>query len=277
MAEEHIIEIDIQKITESPYQGRLINLEPPVKDVDKLKRLAESIDQNGLLVPIVLRPQENGMYELIDGHRRLEAHKLLHRETIPAIVRPYDDKMTQVFSIVGNLERENLSQVELAIAYEKILNAGIYKNQKELSQALGKDQSYIGDMLNILKLDKRIIQDLSSNNSIKDVRLLRLLRKCETTNSEGKSDMQWQLYQRVLSEKLTRQQVLAIVRGETQKSTERRSIKQWGKKIDIKLNFDDLSKSDKALLKEIIDNKVEEIFNEFERKKAKKNGTGPEE
>ncbi|HOO66207.1 ParB N-terminal domain-containing protein [Lentimicrobium sp.] len=110
-----ILSIPVSIIHASPWQGRFIEgmadtSEGP--DGEMLK-LAESIRENGLLQPIVVR-KTGDTYELIDGHRRLEAHKLLAFESIDAIVRELGDRETQVMTLVANLQRGGRHSLSLA-------------------------------------------------------------------------------------------------------------------------------------------------------------------
>lgn len=205
--------IKITDIKESPWQGRLL-LFDDVKGEDsrrQVEKLARDIKENGLMNPVIVRQQEDS-YELVDGHRRVLACRLLGLKTIDAIVRELDDRQAQISSVSSNLQRRNLSGIELALAYKKILDSGIFKDKKELSITIGKDETYIGDLLNTLNMDNRIIDDLKKNKSINDVRMLRAIRRYDKTDNKGRSDKQWELYNRVLSEKLPREKVLDITR-----------------------------------------------------------------
>lgn len=136
---QSILKININKIKESAYQGRLLMFgSTDNENADKLlKQLAENIKENGLLNPVVLRVTEDS-YEIIDGHRRIEAFRLLGEEKIEAIVKEMNDREAQVMSVVSNLQRKDLYNIERALAFKKILDAGIFKDQKELSKAIGR-------------------------------------------------------------------------------------------------------------------------------------------
>lgn len=153
-----------------------------------------------------MRPVDDS-YELIDGHRRVEAFRQLSKSTIPAIVQMVSNEQAQVQSIVSNLQRSNLSNLERAIAFEKKLKEGMFSSRKELSKAIGMDETYIGDILNILKMDSRIIENLSSEDSPQDVRLLRMIRNVEKLNDSGPSEKQFKLYNKLNDEKLSRSQL----------------------------------------------------------------------
>lgn len=266
--------IPIANIVESPYQGRFLDFD---QSSDKLNaiadkgidELARSISKAGLLQPILLRPLSDGNFELIDGHRRLLAYRLLNKTAIEAIVKDMSDKEAQVQSIVGNLQRKNLRKIELASAYQKVLDAGIFKTAKELSIALGKDETFVSDTLNLLKLDKRIIVDLGKNDSIKDVRLLRMIRNYAPVNDLGESDAQYELYQRVLNEKLTRDEVKYLVNLHKVKKENQAplyNISSRGKKIIVELEVRPYSANKRELLLRALREKMNEIEASFEEK-----------
>lgn len=205
--------LKINQLLESPWQGRMVLFGDEKDEYTRrhIESLAADIRENGLLNPVIVRPKGK-KYELIDGHRRVIACKFLGLETIDAIVHDYDDRHAQVSSITANLQRKDLAAIELAVAYQKILDSGIFKDKKELSRAIGKDETYIGDLLNTLNMDERIVSDLKKNKTINDVRMLRAIRRYVKADTSGRSDTQWKLYQRIVSEKLSRQEVLDLSR-----------------------------------------------------------------
>ncbi len=263
--------IPIDKIMESPYQGRFLNFNQTpgnqlaMADKD-IEELARSISNAGLLQPILLRPLPDGYFELIDGHRRLLAYRSLNKSAIEAIVKEMSDKDAQVQSIIGNLQRKNLRKIELASAYQKVLDVGMFQTAKELSIALGKDETFVSDTLNLLKLDRRIIEDLGKNDSIKDVRLLRMIRNYDPVDELGESDAQYELYKRVLNEKLTRDEVKYLVNAEKVKKKQQAplyKISGRGKKIIVELEVRPYSANKRELLLRALREKMNEIEASF--------------
>jgi ParB family chromosome partitioning protein len=255
--------VKLKDLIESPYQGRLIKL-PSEKDTSaqaELVQLAESIENNGLLQPIVLRKTTVG-YEIIDGHRRVEAFRMLGRGDIQAIVREMDDREAQIMSVVANIQRENLSNIERAIAFKKILNEGIFKDKRELSKAIGKDETYVGDLMNILNMDQRIIDDVVMNKTTNDVRLLRAIRKVEPVNRDGVSEKQFKVYNQFKAEKLTRREVLDLVKEQKDKKESPVSISGHLKKYEIKVHSK-LNKEQRAKFAQLLELKVIEILKEL--------------
>ncbi len=263
--------IPIEKITESPYQGRFLNFNQSqdrlILSADKdIEELARSISNAGLLQPILLRPLSDGNFELIDGHRRLLAYRSLNKTVIEAIVKDMSDKDAQIQSIVGNLQRKNLRKIELAAAYQKVLEVGLFQTAKELSIALGKDETFVSDTLNLLKLDQRIIEDLGKNESIKDVRLLRMIRNYDPVDDLGRSDAQYELYKRVFNEKLSREEVKYIVNAEKVKKKQQAplyKISSRGKKIIVELEVRPFSANKRELLLRVLREKMNEIEASF--------------
>lgn len=255
--------VKIKDLLESPYQGRLIQLPQDKEEATQteLLQLADSIEKNGLLQPIIIREKPDGL-EIIDGHRRVEAFRILGRGDIQAIVRKMDDREAQVMSVVANIQRENLSNIERAIAFKKILSQGIFRDKRELSRAIGKDETYVGDLLNILNMDQRIIDDVATNKTTNDVRLLRAIRKVEPVKEEGISDKQLKIYNKFKKEKLTRREVLDLVKEEKEKSDKPFTVSGNMRKYEIKLNHS-IPKEKRQQFKELLEKKILEAMVEI--------------
>ncbi|UXR30306.1 nucleoid occlusion protein [Staphylococcus simulans] len=150
----HVESIQIEKIVPNRYQPR------QVFDQSKINELAESIQEHGLLQPIVVRPIEEGMYEIIAGERRFRAMSSIHMAYADVIIRDMTDEETAVVALIENIQRENLSVVEEAEAYQKLLELGD-TTQSELAQSVGKSQSFIANKLRLLKLAPKVLAKLS--------------------------------------------------------------------------------------------------------------------
>lgn len=120
-------------------------------DYEELENLAQSIRQNGILQPITLRKTAEDHYELIAGERRLRAARLVGITKVPAIVLDMDEKSSAVFSLLENLQREDLDYFEEAEAIERLIN-DFCMSQEEVSRKLGKAQSTISNKLRLLRL-----------------------------------------------------------------------------------------------------------------------------
>ncbi|KKI62951.1 ParB/RepB/Spo0J family partition protein [Staphylococcus cohnii] len=145
--------IHTERIVPNRYQPRQV-FEP-----NKIKELAESIDEHGLLQPIVVRPIEEDMFEIIAGERRFRALQSLNKTYADVIIRDLGDEETAVVALIENIQRENLSVVEEAEAYKKLLELGDI-TQSELAKSVGKSQSFIANKLRLLKLAPKVIERL---------------------------------------------------------------------------------------------------------------------
>ena len=140
-----------------PIEKVIPNDDQPRKRFDKLKldELALSIAKNGIIQPVIVR-LKNSKYELIAGERRWRAAQLAKLHSIPAVVRDVTDKQAAEYAIAENIQREDLTAVEEAKSYKKLLEIHSY-TQAELSVALGKSRSYIANMLRLLTLPMEIL------------------------------------------------------------------------------------------------------------------------
>lgn len=150
-------------------------------DEVKLNELAESIHKYGVIQPIVVRPINN-KYEIIAGERRYKASKLANRATIPAIIVNLSDKDSEEIALLENIQRQELTAIEEAVSYKRILDMG-YITQEALAKKLGKSQSTIANKIRLLNLDDQV-QDalLHAKISERHARsLLKLSRKQDQT------------------------------------------------------------------------------------------------
>jgi len=166
--EEKYDEIPIDKLEENPYQPRIeINQK-------ELRELANSIKQNGLLQPILVQKIDK-RYVIISGHRRVEAHKLLNRKLIKAVViKNQQDLELAKKSIIENLQRKDLNIIETAIALKRYKEE-FNKTLEEIGKEIGKDKGFVSKLLNILNLPEKIIQDIKQHKTTQDVRALAML------------------------------------------------------------------------------------------------------
>ena len=123
MSEKNLQMIDIEYIVPNLNQPRTYF------DNDAINELAQSIKENGLIQPIVVRPIELGQYEIVAGERRYRACQKAMMETIPCIVEEYDDAKLAQVAIIENIQRENLTPIEEATAYQKLMETYHYTQQ----------------------------------------------------------------------------------------------------------------------------------------------------
>ena len=148
-------EIRIEKIVPNKYQPRREFTE------DKIKELAESIKQNGLLQSITVRDMGNGFYELIAGERRLRALKYLEYPTTKAIVKELTNEQMATLALIENIQREELTPIEEAYAYQELLSINNL-TQDELAKSLGKTQATVANKLRLLKLSSKVVDAINS-------------------------------------------------------------------------------------------------------------------
>ncbi|MDQ6421888.1 nucleoid occlusion protein [Paenibacillus sp. LHD-117] len=142
--QEEVRQISIHEIDTSPFQPRTLF------DDDRIEELCQTIKTHGVIQPIVVR-MRNNRYEIIAGERRWRAVTKLGYETIPAIVREFNDSQTASIALIENLQRENLTAIEEAVAYQKLIELH-QLTQESLAQRLGKSQSTIANKLRLLML-----------------------------------------------------------------------------------------------------------------------------
>ena len=152
--EGSLVELAIADIRPNPFQPR--------RDVDPtaLEELKASIRKAGLLQPVVVRPAPtttgNGAFELIAGERRLRACQALGWEKIPAVKREVDDRTVLTLALVENLQRDDLSPVDEARGYERLI-AEFSLTQQDVADAVGRDRSTVANALRLLKLPAAVL------------------------------------------------------------------------------------------------------------------------
>ena len=130
-------------------------------DKEALEELANSIKENGLLQPILVREYGNGRYQIIAGERRFRACKLAELGEIPAIILDKSDKAVAEIALIENLQREDLNPVEEAMAYRSLATE-YDMTQEELSQKIGKSRSAIANTVRLLDLPEEILTMVAS-------------------------------------------------------------------------------------------------------------------
>jgi len=170
---EEIVNIKIDELRSNPYQPR------KVFDEEALKELSDSIKQHGVFQPIIVKKSIHG-YEIIAGERRVKASKMAGLDTVPAIIREFDDTEMMEIALLENLQREDLNPFEEANAYVKIMEA---KNltHDELAKVLGKSQSYVTNTIGLLRLPDNI-KELVINGSL-SMTHARILSKMSDRNT----------------------------------------------------------------------------------------------
>lgn len=150
--EGSLTELTVAEIKPNPFQPR--------RDVDPaaLEELKSSIKQVGLMQPVVVRTAPNGAggFELIAGERRLRACQALGWEKIPAVTRDVDDRTVLTLALIENLQRDDLSPVDEARGYERLI-AEFFLTQQDVAEAVGRDRSTVTNALRLLKLPDAVL------------------------------------------------------------------------------------------------------------------------
>ncbi|WP_433746014.1 nucleoid occlusion protein [Falsibacillus pallidus] len=156
--QEEVRKIPVQDIVPNRFQPRT------VFDTEKIEELARTIHIHGIIQPIVVREFDNERFEIIAGERRWRAVQSLGWDVVPVIVKNMSDTETASVALIENLQREELSPIEEAIAYGKLLELHSL-TQEALAQRLGKGQSTVANKLRLLKLPQEV-QDALLNKQL---------------------------------------------------------------------------------------------------------------
>ncbi|WP_070120002.1 nucleoid occlusion protein [Bacillus marinisedimentorum] len=220
---EEVQQLNVQAIIPNRFQPRTVFID------EKIDELSQTIKTHGIIQPIVVREYEEGQYEIIAGERRWRAVTRLGWETIPAIIKNLDDTETASVALIENLQREELSAIEEAGAYAKLLELhGL--TQEALAQRLGKGQSTIANKLRLLKLPVEI-QDALKTKTISErhARALIMLK-----DPEKQVKMLQEVIERNLNVKQTEERVIKLLEGPSKKPKPKR--KAYSKDMRIALN-----------------------------------------
>lgn len=152
---EEIVELNLSDLRPNPYQPRKIF------DEDSLKELADSIKEHGVIQPIIVKKSIKG-YDIIAGERRFRASLIAGLEKIPAIIRDFTDEQMMEIALLENLQRENLSVIEEALAYKAMIEH-LNLTQDELSHRVGKSRSHVTNIIGLLRLPSSVQQMVSEN------------------------------------------------------------------------------------------------------------------
>jgi ParB family chromosome partitioning protein len=157
--EREIFDIYVEDIIPNRFQPRL------TFDEKSLSELADSIKQHGIIQPLVVR-KLGDKYEIIAGERRYKAAQLAGLQKVPAVIMNMDDKESAEVAVVENIQRRDLSALEEAESYKKLLDKG-YLTQEQLATRMGKAQATISNKLRLLSLDKEV-KDALLNDKISE-------------------------------------------------------------------------------------------------------------
>ncbi|WP_374723057.1 nucleoid occlusion protein [Peribacillus tepidiphilus] len=220
---EEIKKIPISDIVPNRYQPRTVFNE------EKIAELAQTIHTHGIIQPIVVREYESGKYEIIAGERRFRALQRLGWETAPVIVKNFNDTETASVALIENLQREELSPIEEAIAYGKLLELHSL-TQEALAQRLGIGQSTVANKLRLLKLPQEV-QDALLAKKITERHARSLI---PLKNPEKQVKLLNEIIEKSLNVKQTEERVMKMLNSPEKKAKPKR--KAFSKDLRIAVN-----------------------------------------
>lgn len=220
---EGISEIPTDDIIPNRFQPRTIF------DDEKIEELSRTIHIHGIIQPIVVRALEDGRFEIIAGERRWRAMKKLGWDTVPAIIKDLNDTETASVALIENLQREELSPIEEAMAYGKLLELH-QLTQEALAQRLGKGQSTVANKLRLLKLPQEV-QDALLNKAITERHARSLI---PLKDAEKQVKLLAEIIEKNLNVKQTEERVVKMLEQLQEKPKPRR--KAFSKDVRIAVN-----------------------------------------
>ena len=227
--------ISITDIQKNPYQPR------KEFDGEKLDELAQSIKENGVIQPIIVRQSPVIGYEILAGERRYRASLLAGLRSIPAVVKQLSDQEMMVQSIIENLQRENLNPIEEARAYESLVEKGF--THAEIADKMGKSRPYISNSIRLLSLPDAILSEVENGK----------LSQAHARSLVGlNKEQQDYFFQRIIEEDISVRKLEALLTEKKQKklqkndhfiqNEEEQLKKLLGLDIEIKLSKKDSGK-----------------------------------
>ncbi len=227
--------ISITDIQKNPYQPR------KEFDREKLDELAQSIKENGVIQPIIVRQSPVIGYEILAGERRYRASLLAGLRSIPAVVKQISDQEMMVQSIIENLQRENLNPIEEARAYESLVEKGF--THAEIADKMGKSRPYISNSIRLLSLPEQILSEVENGK----------LSQAHARSLVGlNKEQQDYFFQRIIEEDISVRKLEALLTEKKQKklqkndhfiqNEEEQLKKLLGLDVEIKLSKKDSGK-----------------------------------
>ncbi len=230
---DKILKIKIIDILLNPRQPRRTFSE------NSIKSLAESIKQYGVLQPLVVIKSGDNTYELIAGERRLRASRMAGLSEVPAILKEndYDDQKKLEVALIENIQRENLNDVDEAIAYRELMDEfGL--SQDDVAAKVSTSRSAVANKIRLLKLPEEIINDIRTGEL--DSGHAKLLLSLEN------AELQLNTWKKIKEQNLTVRELDAVVK-------KARPDKKWRSLAVVK---DDKTKEEEQKLKDIFDTRV---------------------
>lgn len=239
-----IKQINLSEIRSNPYQPRTYFNE------DALNELAESIKIHGVVEPIIVKKSIKG-YELVAGERRTKASRIAGLETIPAVVKDFTDQEMMDIAILENIQREDLSPLELAEGFKKYIET-TGMSQDEVAKKFGKSRSYITNALGLLNLPTPVKEKI--NNKEISASHARVLSKFDDENVIN------ELADKVAKEKISVRE-LELISSTDESIPKRKPITRQSIKINKYGIYENALKEKLGLRVNVLDNKIVIPFN----------------
>ena len=146
--------VDARQTSELRPSQIVPNRDQPRKDFDAeaLKELSDSIKEHGLIQPLLVRPLDDGSYQIVAGERRWRASRMAGLEKIPVVIKELSDDETMQLALIENLQREDLNPVEEALGYKKLMDT-LGLTQEQAAAKVGKSRPAVANALRLLALD----------------------------------------------------------------------------------------------------------------------------
>ncbi len=210
-ASNGVQEVEVALIEPNPFQPR------SDYNHEALEELKESIREKGIIQPILVRPLDDGRYQVVAGERRLRAAIALGLKTVPIRVREVasNEEMLEL-ALIENVQRENLNPIELARGYQRLIDE-CNLTQEEVAKKIGKDRTTIANLLRLLKLPEKI-QDSLRNGEIKEGHARALL-------GVEDPDVQDRIWRKTVKEQLSVRKVEQLVRKCNQPTDEAAEVR----------------------------------------------------
>lgn len=205
-----ILEISLEDIVPNRFQPRL------TFDTEALNELANSIKEHGIIQPLVVR-RLNDKYEIIAGERRFKAATLIGMKKVPCVVMDLSDNESAEVAVIENIQRKEMTPLEEAKAYKKILDKG-YLTQDVLAKRMGKSQSSVANKLRLLNLDE-VVQDAILDGKISE-RHARSLLKIEDKQEQRN------ILSEIINNRLTVRQTDELIKEKYNKEEEPNNMNQ---------------------------------------------------
>ncbi len=207
------MELQLELVYPNPAQPR--------KAFNDIDELASSIQEKGLIQPIAVIKDGSGRYMIVSGERRFRAIDSLGLRTIKAHILQGTSRYIEEVSLIENIQRNDLTDFEVANFITTLWNSGQYSEKQDLAQAIGKSKSYVSKSLGLTKLDDEIIEDLSTNNH--DIGLSVL----EEVSRVKDPVVQKKVFEKIKNKEITRSEIkdfkepkeISPVKKETPKAT----------------------------------------------------------